>query len=394
VLGLAASAAGERESKLPEAYTDEGGYLSEEEVFSAIAATYGDIKLLTRIKSAQSETPSGLVLEGFHAEDYNVYMDNEYGGMYLNENDRSELVLCYVAGSKSLAMMERMNNSKFRTLSTLTGKTFSIAIKSVAYSYDDLLEANDRLIEMFSRHGYKGRHTQWVDVRNNRVVVEMDAKETLEKVEKELTPFFEKDMVSFVRTDRREWKFTATINGTSAIHGPASASTPAGRMYSYTKGNYGVITCAHGYSNGNAIYTGQTGGSQIGSITDRVFSTTNDASYIVLSSGNSYTGTRSDEISSTLPAIGAYITLRGFVSGTISFAEVLSTNGMFEIDGVTYTDNIWVDKGVQPGDSGGGAIGGTADGGRTNLIVGINRSSDGSTGTMLVKGSRIINAFG
>ncbi|MDR1158939.1 MAG: hypothetical protein LBK75_11685 [Oscillospiraceae bacterium] len=207
VLGLVTSAVGEKGSMLPETYADDGGYLSEEEVFSALAAAYGDIKLLTRIKSAQSETPSGLVLEGFHAEDYNAYVDNEYGDMYLNENDRSELVLCYVAGSKSLAMMEKMNNSKFGTLSTLTGKTFSVVIKSVAYSYGDLLEANDRLIEIFSKHGYQGRHTQWVDVQNNRIVVEMDTNEALDKVEKELTSFFEKDMVSFVRTDRKEWKF-------------------------------------------------------------------------------------------------------------------------------------------------------------------------------------------
>jgi hypothetical protein len=221
MLGLTTSAAGERESRLPETSADDGGYLSEEEVFSALAAAYGDIKLLTRIKSAQSETPSGPVLEGFHAEDYNVYMDNEYGGMYLNEHDRSELVLCYVAGSKSLAMMEKMNNSKFRTLSTLTGKTFSLVIKSVTYSYGDLLEANDRLIEIISKilskHEYEDIYSWGIDVRNNRIAIEMGTSEALDKVEKELIPFFEKDMLFFVRADQKKWKFTATINETSTI---------------------------------------------------------------------------------------------------------------------------------------------------------------------------------
>lgn len=85
-----------------------GGYLSEEEVFEALAFTYNDSKLLSAIDSSKVKTPSNFIIKEFHAEDYSKYTNNQYGGMYMEEN--GELVLCYRNGSDMLS--KAMNNNE------------------------------------------------------------------------------------------------------------------------------------------------------------------------------------------------------------------------------------------------------------------------------------------
>ncbi len=97
-----------------------------------------------------------------------------------------------------------------------------------------------------------------------------------------------------------------------------------------------------------------------------------------------------------MPAEGSTITLRGYVSGSKD-ATVKSTNFKTVIDykdGTTVSAKhmIKVNKAMQEGDSGGGAIGGVIDGGRTNCIIGINRASSSSS-TLLVKGEYILDAY-
>jgi hypothetical protein len=389
--GIGAYAADNKDNTNSEAFTEDHGYLTEEEVFAALAVTYGDSKLMEELEIKQYKAPNGFVIEGFHAGDYNEYMNNQYGGMFLNEN--GGLVLCYVNGTKALSVAEKRVDSISSTLFNAKKETVAetVIVKGVKYSYQNLIDACEKLNTAALK--LDGINQIWVDIENNRIVVDVDDNERGYKAESELRSVVDKEMVFFTRTkDAREIKFIATINGTSAINNGSHASTPAGQMYSSSKGNYGIITCGHGYSNGNSIYSGLTTNTRIGNITDRVFSTSNDASYIVLSSGHSYSGSKVDEISSSVPVVNSYLTLRGYVSGTISSAKVTSTNASFTVDGTTYTGHIRVDKGLQEGDSGGGAIGGVIDGGRTNLIVGINRAANGSE-AYLVKGSVVLNAF-
>ena len=53
---------------------------------------------------------------------------------------------------------------------------------------------------------------------------------------------------------------------------------------------------------------------------------------------------------------------------------------------------IQCDKPLQPGDSGGGAIGKYIDGGRTAVILAINKASN-STTSWLIKGKVICDAY-
>lgn len=178
------------------------------------------------------------------------------------------------------------------------------------------------------------------------------------------------------------------------------SSTPAGQMYSPSKGYTGVVTCGHGYSLNDkvSIFPAYwTPLEPIGKITAHKFVTLygswNDSSFIKLDNGHSYSGTRYDEICTQTPVVNSNITLRGYNFGTKS-AKVTSINAScVTLNPLMNMGNlIKADKPVYSGDSGGGAIGGTADGGRTNLIIGINHATD-SYNTWLVMGSTVHNGF-
>lgn len=370
-----------------------GGYLSEEEVFEALASTYNDSKLLSAIDSSKVKTPSNFIISEFHAEDYSKYTNNQYGGMYMEEN--GELVLCYINGSDMLSKAMNSNEEFSGKLLNSSNKVIanSVTVKSVKYSYAELLKVHTYLNENANQH--KGMGNSAIDIRNNKISIGVYASSEGKKAKRDLTSLFGEDMFSFVEIDPDDLpKFIANIGGTSEIRNNGilgfnpTKSTPAGRMYSPSKGYYGVITCAHGYTNGDSIYTGST---KIGQITGRILTSSNDSSFIKLDSGHTYT--ENDELSSNVPVVGSYITLRGKESGTKG-AKVTDTNAsMYDpIEGVNYTNMILVDKGMQNGDSGGGAIGGAIDGGRTHLIVGINRMASSSQ-TWLVKGGTVWNGF-
>ena len=74
--------------------------LSEEDVFEALAYTFGDQVLKKSIKAKKVLSPSGALIDSFDSESYSNYTNNEYGGMYLN--DDGVLVICYVADSNTL----------------------------------------------------------------------------------------------------------------------------------------------------------------------------------------------------------------------------------------------------------------------------------------------------
>ena len=89
--------------------------------------------------------------------------------------------------------------------------------------------------------------------------------------------------------------------------------------------------------------------------------------------------------------VGSYITLRGYVSGRKE-AKITDTNFATMANGTYVTGMIRCNQPMQPGDSGGGAIGGYADGNRTALIVGINKATD-SNSCALIKGAVICDAY-
>jgi hypothetical protein len=112
--GFSAQAGDVTRSVMNESLTENPGYLSEEEVFEALAFTYNDSELLKSINSQKTLTPNDLSIEGFHAEDYSEYTNNQYGGMYLNDN--GDLVICYKNSSDALTRMDKLNTENLGRL--------------------------------------------------------------------------------------------------------------------------------------------------------------------------------------------------------------------------------------------------------------------------------------
>lgn len=189
--------------------------------------------------------------------------------------------------------------------------------------------------------------------------------------------------------DECEATDVVTINGTSQIHNGTNASTPAGKVFRSDATTWGIVTCGHGWAAGNNVYSGNT---KIGKIKYRHYDGTNDSSLIELSSGHNYQDVKHDEFDSSVPVVGSTLTLRGYVSGRISGAKVLSTNASATTSGTYFTGMIKCDKALQPGDSGGGAIGRLIDGGRTAVIVAINKATTSSQ-CYLIKGKVICDAY-
>ncbi len=365
-------------------------FLSEEEVFEALAYTSSNQALKRSINSQKKLSPSGAIIDSFDAESYSKYTNDEYGGMYLN--DDGILVLCYVSESNTLKSLQKFSDEQnlLKTYKTLFNPNnefvCNYTIKSVKYSESELLYAYD-FVNKLCENGNKTIKTVDIDVFKNRIVIGIQKSSDIKKIVNDLSEI--KGMFSFeILGDDFEVIEIATINGTSAINNGSTSTTPAGRMYSSTLNKYGVITCGHGWEVGDSVYSGSI---KIGSVKYRKYNLTNDSSFIILNSGHSYSDTHYDEIDSSIPVVGSTLTLRGHTSGKISGAKVLSTNST-ATNGIICTGLIKCDKKMQPGDSGGGAIGKIIDGGRTAQIVAINKAT-GNNYTLLVKGKVIINAY-
>lgn len=57
-------------------------FLSEEDVFEALAYTFSDQTLNKSINNQKVLSPSGTLIDSFDSESYSEYTNDEYGGMY------------------------------------------------------------------------------------------------------------------------------------------------------------------------------------------------------------------------------------------------------------------------------------------------------------------------
>lgn len=362
-------------------------YLTQEEVFEALAHTFSDTSLKKEIESENKYSPTGALMQSFDAESYSEYTNNEYGGMYLN--DEGTLIICYVDGSNTLKAAKSKLSTR-KVSAALTNEDNEIvaekySFKPVKYSEKELLDAYDLINNLAVKNGII--KSAGIDVFENRVIVGISEISDIEQVEKDLVSI--DGMYAFELQKKSDYQFCATINGTAPINNGSIQSTPAGKIFNDMFDGWGIVTCGHGWATNNNVYYGNT---KIGTVRKRIFNSTNDSSLIQLSSGHSYSDIKHDEFDSSVPVVGSSMTLRGFVSGRISGAKVLLVNGSETIQGTYCSDMIKCDKPVKSGDSGGGAIGRYIDGGRTAVILGINRASNGVY-TYLVKGKVICAAF-
>jgi len=372
-------------------FTDNNYYLSEQEVFEALAHTFSDNDLKSLIKKATVNSPSGATVRSFDSEAFSDYSNGEYGGMYLD--DEGTLVLCFVEDSVSFRKanaksLETLRSSNSQVLFDSEGEIVveNYIIKAVEYSEQELLDA----YELINDYAYKTGivKSSDVDTFNNRIIVGVESKLDITTVLKDLNSIKSMLVFEFVEKDFMAQDI-ATITGTSAINNGSIQSTPAGKLYSSDLMQYGIVTCGHGWNKNDNVYYGST---KIGTVKYNKNNLTNDSSFILLNSGHAYQDTLNDEFDSAVPVVGSNLTLRGYKSGRVSGAKVLSTSSTVLSTSGLCTGLIKCDKEMQSGDSGGGAIGRVIDGGRTASIVAINKCIDDGV-TYLIKGKVICNAY-
>jgi len=210
----------------------EMGYLTEEQVFEAIAFTYDDFNLLYNIELGRVKTPRGFIIEGFHAEDYNKYTNYQYGGMYM---DDGVLIICYTEESDALNKAIINNEKNSGKLFNPVGEILTnIAIRAVKYSYDDLLKIYEHLNETSFK--YKGISGFGIDIKNNRIVIDIYSNCESENIKKEILSAFNEDSVFFNESDPDDiTKDCATIYERSKLDN--GGTSPAGTMFSWSKGD-------------------------------------------------------------------------------------------------------------------------------------------------------------
>ena len=369
-------------------FEQEALYLSEEDVFEYLGFTCKETPLQDEIAKAKSLSPNGIILSAFGTDDFSDFTNGEYGGMYLD--DRGNLTICFKENSNSYAKYAAKTQKPLGKLLKQSGEVSvdSLLIKEVKYSNEELNELYDYLYDNFNTFSMIDRFC--VDIVNNKVRISIFDKNDINRVEEMLPDKYKKDMLAYEFLDPNDTiQLTATINGTSKIGNGSIYSSPAGQMWSNSRGYYGIITCGHGYTVGDKVKSGIW---HIGDVVARQCNGTNDSSFFKMRSFHSYKSDKVDEISSVVPVVGSNVTLRGYQTGQKT-AKVLSVSAAYRTqDGMAWSNTIEVDKPIIAGDSGGGAIGGYADGNRTARIVGINQATT-STRAYLIKGGVVINAY-
>ena len=360
--------------------------LYEEEVIEALAYALDDKALQKDIEKQTVLSPTGAHMKSFDARAYSDYTNEEYGGMYIDE--KGQLVLCYVENSKWLKKVTSKQPVLMKSDKTIVSDNYRV--KAVKYSAAEL----QRAYEQINEEARRGAEIRTVDIDwfENRLVVGVTGNKALSSVSKALRKMQVSYAVELV-DEKDTIQEVATISGTSCIGNVYISSTTAGKMYSLTQGKWCYVTCGHGWSVSNTVYANNQ--TPIGLIIGQQYNSTNDSSIFTLWSGHSYSDQRRDELDTYLPAVGSKVTLRGYVSGKVSGAKILSTSATITVspDNLVCTGLIRCNKPMQHGDSGGGAIGRIIDLGRTASIIGINKAADTSN-TWLVKSGVIYNAFG
>lgn len=324
-----------------------------------------------------------------------------YAGMYID--DSNVLHILFVEESDALKYAENTAKKISGVLKSEDGsQKQSLLIQGEKYSYETLITVMDCLTE--NAYSNKAVRNIALDVKNNRIDVgvtescsKKEIAEYLNKVIASCNAKVDPDILSIhAEDDSEEIQLFAgvTVNGNSKINKKTSTTityaTVGVGYYRYSTGQRGFITCGHGFSNGDTIYSGNT---KIGTIKKRVFNGTCDASFVLFDSEDSYVSntTPYEELSWDVPIVGRTVTQRGSYSGNVS-GEVTNNNFSYTGNGYTWTNLIKTDGVMQNGDSGGGMKCGLMDGGRTSKIVGFLHGGT-NTYSVYVKGSTVSNAL-
>lgn len=324
-----------------------------------------------------------------------------YAGMFID--DSNNLHLLFTEDSDTIKSAEITAKQISGVLKSEDGsKKQCLLIQGKKYSYEELTDVMDCLTE--NAYTNESVRNITLDVKNNKIDVGVsescdkeDVVEYLNKIIDSCNTTVAPDILSIhIEDDSEEIQLFAgvSVNGNSRINKKTSTTVTYATVgvgyYRYSTGQRGFITCGHGFSNGDAIYSGNT---KIGTIKRRVFNGTCDASFVLFDSEDSYVSntTLYEELSWDVPIVGNTVIQRGSYSGNVS-GKVTSNNFSYNGNGYNWTNLIKTNGVMKSGDSGGGMKCGLMDGGRTSKIVGFLHGGTSSY-SVYVKGSVVSNAL-
>ena len=320
------------------------------------------------------------------ANDGNGVSSDFYGGAYIN--DFGNLVVCVTDDY----------DPSSNTIEAYTGND-DIAIESVAYSFNTLLQEQEKITELYenlkdmksnnstlAENGITDRsqvqdlldaiRSTYIDEENNCLVIEIENL-TDEKIEIFQKIFSVKDFIEF------EEGYTVTT--TAGWYPGKEIFTEKGRLSTgypvyFTNGtgqrDRGFITAGHSYEPGDLVYKDGEGKGVLGVCVDSKFSGNTDAALIQITVSNYdisdityYSGTTLNTDIISLPSQGTTIYKEGAASKKTD-GKVESTSAVVFYDDATITDVYKTSVENIPGDSGGVAYS------TTGAIVG---SMSGST---------------
>ena len=171
---------------------------------------YGESYETIISKNEKATQKAELLEKSFVVENEKTIYPDNFGGSYVNENN--ELVVQIVNNSKAKKLKYNSANNEI----TLDN---DIIKEVVNYSYNDLTEVNDVIINYFSNHSVDEYFVgNYVDVKNNIVVVE------LKEINDDYINKFKREVINSSMVEFRVGKRISTV-----------ASYKAGSLFTFTR---------------------------------------------------------------------------------------------------------------------------------------------------------------
>ena len=355
----------EIEAKDNLAFVDINTKLELQKLEESLINTFGTDYENIMVKNINSTAIAENLEKSFDKNEFNqtVYPDN-FGGMYINQN--GNLVVNIVNSDNSTQTttlsLEYLNKSKSLQLDN------SIIKNYVEYSYEDLENVNQTIIDYFITNGVTNSNfiSNYIDTISNKVIVELKDI-SVDEQQKFKNEVVDSEMIEFKQGERVNLK--ATYKAGAEISTSGSAYNSSGAYMLVNKycsigfrakynGTNGYVTAGHcfGFMDYNINLSATA---SYGTFVKRVYNQSMDAAFISSShtiSNNlqnpgyqaSFINTTGSNYFTTGTAVGS-AGYNGYKSGLISSLNYSTTDE----NGYYHTNLVKTNFSVVQGDSGG-----------------------------------------
>ena len=379
-------------------------YIKDEKVQLAIAnelnETYGENYLEVISKNIESSSNAKkindlILASNARSSSYPSY----YGGQYINDNQ--ELVLQITENEKDFK-----NNSIYQKINEINN---DIVYETIEYSYNELEEVYNSITTKLDEEVYLGWYGYYIDVMNNRVVVEL---ENLDKINDFKKNIINSEIIHFV--EGKKPLATATYNIGSPLKDSLGNNFCSMGFRAKYNGNAGIVTAGH------CVVANQV--LPFGNVQVRKFSGSVDAAFIksshTLTNNLNYQTYPNTTITTntTMPYLvaGSLLGKVGYKSGAVTGSLISLSytttynykNSSGNTSSVRLTDLGYADLDNRQGDSGGGVFTYSTSSNSSASLVGItsggvftvdengNITNDVSSVTYFSKLNNILSSLG